>query len=354
MLCALAPHLHLSLRVSQPRFLLPAARTASPCALWPTGRRGARAGLGVAVRAGLRRAKQRFYRRSSCLRFLPARAAAFLEAPGRAQRPAGRKRREGCAWWGQKTAPLLLPCAANSLGAPRVPCPKDPSPPSPSPPGSPTHTQAPTCSHFLSPSDLPPSLATSIPAHGANPGPSHLFFSICPSPPNSFSLSFSLPISLPGTCSWERNSRFLPPSQKKNKKGGIFLPAWSRGTFPCLQPPGLIPSCTHPAGRGVPGPGRLQQGVALRGATRFREPPQPPRGSPMGSCPPQHTRGGSSPSSGELPRQEREDFGAMSEQRRGQGGLRGNPRVDPWGKAPRGPRRGVRARPGGTGGGGRH
>lgn len=223
MLCALAPHLHLSLRVSQPRFLLPAARTASPCALWPTGRRGARAGLGVAIRAGLRRAKQRFYRRSSCLRFLPAHAAAFLEAPGRAQRPAGRKRREGCAWWGQKTAPLLLPCAANSLGAPCVPCPKDPSPPSPSPPGSPTHTQAPTCSHFLSPSDLPPSLATSIPAHGADPGPSHLFFSICPSPPNS--LSFSLPISLPGTCSWERNSRALsspassPPPKKKRKKG---------------------------------------------------------------------------------------------------------------------------------------
>lgn len=224
MLCALAPHLHLSLRVSQPRFLLPAARTASPCALWPTGRRGARAGLGVAIRAGLRRAKQRFYRRSSCLRFLPARAAAFLEAPGRAQRPAGRKRREGCAWWGQKTAPLLLPCTANSLGAPRVPCPKDPSPPSPSPPGSPTHTQAPTCSHFLSPSDLPPSLATSIPAHGADPSPFHLFFH----PPIAAKLFLSLFLSphfpprhvlLGAQFPCAQLSRFLPPSQKKRKKG---------------------------------------------------------------------------------------------------------------------------------------
>lgn len=74
MLCALAPHLHLSLQVSQPRFLLPEARTASPCALWPTGRRGALAGLGVAIRAGLRRAKQRFIA-------APAASASFLPVP---------------------------------------------------------------------------------------------------------------------------------------------------------------------------------------------------------------------------------------------------------------------------------
>lgn len=79
MLCALAPHLphlHLSLQFSQPHLLLPEARTAFPCALWPTGRRGALAGLGVAVRAGLRRAKQRFIA-------TPAASASFLPVPRR-------------------------------------------------------------------------------------------------------------------------------------------------------------------------------------------------------------------------------------------------------------------------------
>lgn len=90
---------------------------------------------------------------------------------------------------------------------------------------APTHTQAPTCSHFLSPSDLPPSLATSIPAHGADPGPSHLFFSICPSLPNSLSLSlspFPSPARAPGSAIPVRSALPLPPPLPKKKKKGAF------------------------------------------------------------------------------------------------------------------------------------
>lgn len=127
----------------------------------------------------------------------------------------------------------------------------------------PTRTQAPTCSHFLSPSDLPPSLATSIPSHGADPGPSHLFFHLLIaaklSPFLSLSPHFPPRHVLLGAPAL-RSAFPLPPPPPKKKGYGIFLPAWSRGTFPCLQPPGLIPSCTHPPGRGVPGQGGCSRG----------------------------------------------------------------------------------------------
>lgn len=275
--------------------------------------------------------KTAFYRRSSCLHFLPARASAFQRRPAGPSVPRAGRGVKDVRDGDRENSTSASPLRGQQPGlSPSRPLPQGPLPSTAITSGLPQ--RFPTCPPI--PRRQPAAtFSPPLTCHLPSPSPSCLVGPI-PTPSIFFRPPIAAKLSLsPHFPPWyvllgAPALRSALPHRPPQKKGHIiFLPAWSRGTFPCLQPRGLIPSCVHPPGRGVPGRGGLQQGTALWGSARFWEPPLPPRGSPMGSCPPQHTRGGSSPYTGGLAQQEEvwgpegEDSGDTSQRRRGQGGL---------------------------------